>query len=161
MHMKQINIYILEKLKIGKEVKAVEQSFWKQFCYTYHIEENTQNTFFCKDYTAKQLLQGLNSLTDKKNDWLTDFIQNCKKDYKDTILSDLEIKYGPKNKFGDKNYSIEIKSSDCENTFVVFSMFPSDKTKFNLEFFNGTSQEREELKDVLGLILAKIINKNF
>lgn len=29
MHMKQINIYILEKLKIGKEVKVVEQSFWK------------------------------------------------------------------------------------------------------------------------------------
>ena len=40
-------------------------------------------------------------------------------------------------------------------------MFPSDKTKFNLEFFNETNQEREELKDVLGLILAKIINKNF
>ena len=39
--MKELNTYILEKLKIGKEVKVVGQSFWKQFYYTYHIEENT------------------------------------------------------------------------------------------------------------------------
>ena len=141
MHMKQINIYIFEKLKIGKEVK-VEQATWKWFCDTYHIEERSQNTFFCKDNIASRLLQGLNSLTDKKNNYLTDFIKNCKKDYKDTILSDLGIHHIPENKFEAEGYRIKIISSAHENTFVVFSMFPSDKIRFGLEFFKGTDQER-------------------
>lgn len=160
MHMKQINIYILEKLKIDNKVK-VEQATWKWFCDTYYIKEGGRNKFFCKDNIASRLLQGLNSLTDKKNKYLADFIKNCKKDYKDTILSDLEIEHRPENKFGAEEYRIEIMSSAHENTFVTFSMFPSDKIRFNLEFFKGTDQERKELKDILGIILTKIINKDF
>ncbi len=161
MHMKQINTYIIEKLKINKKVKTEDQITWKWFCDTYYIEERNQNTFFCKDDIATRLLQGLNSLTDKKNNYLRNFIKNCKKDYKDTILSDLEIEHSPKNKFGAEKYSIEIRSSDRENTFVVFSIFPNDKLRFNLEFFTETDQEKKELKDVLGIILTKIINKDF
>ena len=160
MHMKQINIYISEKLKIDKEVK-VEQATWKWFCNTYHIEERSQNSFFCKDNIASRLLDGLNSLTDIKNNYLADFIKNCKKDYKDTILSDLGIEHRPENKFGAEEYRIEVIASAHENTFLDFSMFPSDKVRFNLEFFKGTEQERKELKDVLGIILTKIINKDF
>jgi len=158
--MKQINIYISEKLKIDKEVK-VEQATWKWFCNTYHIVERSQNSFFCKDNIASRLLDGLNSLTDIKNNYLADFIKNCKKDYKDTILSDLGIEHRPENKFGAEEYRIEIMASAHENTFLDFSMFPSDKIRFNLEFFKGTDQERKELKNVLGIILTKIINKDF
>ena len=160
MHMKQINTYIIEKLKIDKEVK-VEQVTWKWFCDTYHIEERSKYTFFCKDDIANRLLQGLNSLTDKKNKYLSNFIKNCKKDYKNTILFDLGIIHNPKSKFGPEEYRIEILLSADKNIFLDFSMFPDDKRRFDLEFFNGTDQERKELKDVLGMILTKIINKDF
>lgn len=156
MHMKQINTYIIEKLKIDKEVK-VEQVNWKWFCDTYHIEERNKNTFLCKDDIANRLLQGFNSLTDKKNNYLNNFIKNCKKDYK----FDLGIVHSPKNKLGAERYSIEILLSADKNIFLDFSLFPSDKLRFNVEFFNGTDEERKELKDVLGIILNKIINKDF
>ena len=161
MHMKQINTYIIEKLKIDKEVKIEEQVTWKLFCDTYHIEERNKNTFFCKDDIANRLLQGFNSLTDKKNNYLNNFIKKCKKDYKGTILFDLGIIHSPKNKLGAERYSIEILLSADKNIFLDFSLFPSDKLRFNVEFFNGTDEERKELKDVLGIILTKIINKDF
>ena len=161
MHMKQINTYIIEKLKIDKEVKIEEQVTWKLFCDTYHIEERNKNTFFCKDDIANRLLQGFNSLTDKKNNYLNNFIKKCKKNYKGTILFDLGIVHSPKNKLEAERYSIEILLSADKNIFLDFSLFPSDKLRFNVEFFNGTDEERKELKDVLGIILNKIINKDF
>jgi len=149
--MKNINSYIVEKLKLNKDIKE-ETLTWKEFCNRYSISKFANTRYHCKGF-GYALIDKLNLLS-KEN--IKNFIKDCKEKY---FVENLSIEYLKESDFSAEAYRITLTLK--ENSFLILTIFVRSSYEMCIEYFNLNNDKKQEINDILANILYKIINDDF
>jgi hypothetical protein len=150
--MKQINTYIIEKLKINKD-SQLENITWDSFCKKYDVKLFTSERYHCKN-VGDNIINGLDILLISKTD-VDNFIKTFKKEY--SIIEDLNLSHIGESDFSAEVYYIDIKLKD--KSLLTLTIWPRSQYEFRLEYIDA--KNKEVINDILANILYKIINKDF
>lgn len=149
--MKELDLYITEKLKLNKDVKE-ETLTWKEFCKRYNISKFTNSRYHCKGFDH-DLIDKLDSLL---NENIENFIKDCKENYSIEYLSLRHIK---ERDFNADACQIEVRLEN--KSYLIFTIFTRSSYEMRIEYFNLNDEQKQKINDILANILYKIINNEF